>query len=43
MAVVDKKELETKVKEMYRAVAENPNGQFHFEKKKRFSGSSAGS
>ncbi|KKL92800.1 hypothetical protein LCGC14_1881080 [marine sediment metagenome] len=31
MAVVDKKELETKVKEMYRAVAENPNGQFHFE------------
>ncbi len=31
MPVVNKKELETKVKEMYRAVAHNPNGQFHFE------------
>jgi len=31
MSAVDKKELETKVKEMYRAVAQNPNGEFHFE------------
>lgn len=31
METVNKKELETKVKEMYRAVAENPNGEFHFE------------
>lgn len=31
MATVDKKELETKVKEMYQAVAQNPKGQFHFE------------
>lgn len=31
MASVDKKELETKVKEMYRAVAQNPKGDFHFE------------
>jgi arsenite methyltransferase len=27
----DPKELETKVKEMYRSVAENPHGEFHFE------------
>lgn len=31
MATVDKKELEAKVKEMYRAVAESPKGQFHFD------------
>ena len=31
MPIVDKKELEIKVKEMYRAVAQNPNGEFHFE------------
>lgn len=31
MASIDKKELETKVKEMYRAVATNPQGEFHFE------------
>ncbi len=30
METVDKKELEAKVKEMYRAVAESPKGQFHF-------------
>ena len=28
---VDTKELESKVKEMYRQVAENPHGEFHFE------------
>ena len=27
----DPKELEAKVKEMYRSVAENPKGDFHFE------------
>ncbi|MGH9811141.1 MAG: methyltransferase domain-containing protein, partial [Terriglobia bacterium] len=27
----DPKELEAKVKEMYRSVAENPHGEFHFE------------
>ena len=27
----DPKELETKVKAMYRSVAENPHGDFHFE------------
>ena len=27
----DPKELETKVKAMYRSVAENPHGEFHFE------------
>src|ERR687887_2550115 len=27
----DPKELEAKVKAMYRAVAENPRGEFHFE------------
>ena len=27
----DPKELETKVKDMYRSVAENPHGEFHFE------------
>ena len=26
----DPKELEAKVKEMYRSVAENPKGDFHF-------------
>ena len=31
MEAVDKKELEAKVKEMYRAVAESPKGQFHFD------------
>lgn len=31
MATVDKKELESKVKEMYREVARNPLGEFHFE------------
>lgn len=28
---VDAKELEAKVKDMYRQVAQNPNGEFHFE------------
>src|SRR2546428_1837540 len=27
----DPKDLETKVKAMYRSVAENPHGEFHFE------------
>ncbi len=27
----DPKDLETKVKSMYRSVAENPHGEFHFE------------
>jgi hypothetical protein len=27
----DPKELESKVKAMYRSVAENPHGEFHFE------------
>lgn len=31
MATVDKKELEGRVKEMYREVAQNPEGDFHFE------------
>lgn len=31
MLFVNKKELETKVKEMYRAVAQKPHGDFHFE------------
>jgi arsenite methyltransferase len=31
MPVVDAEQLRTKVKEMYRAVAEEPNGTFHFE------------
>lgn len=31
MPTVDASDLETKVKEMYRAVAENPHGEFHFE------------
>jgi SAM-dependent methyltransferase len=31
MAVVNKEELEAKVKEMYRGVARNPHGEFHFE------------
>jgi SAM-dependent methyltransferase len=31
METVNKKELEAKVKEMYRAVAESPKGQFHFD------------
>ena len=31
MAVVDVDQLRTKVKEMYKAVAEEPNGTFHFE------------
>jgi arsenite methyltransferase len=31
MATVDAKALESKVKEMYRDVAENPKGEFHFE------------
>lgn len=30
-ATVDRAALETKVKEMYREVAENPHGEFHFE------------
>ena len=30
-APFDPKELEAKVKAMYRSVAENPNGEFHFE------------
>jgi hypothetical protein len=30
-ATVDTSELEAKVKEMYRAVATNPRGEFHFE------------
>ena len=29
--VFDPKELESKVKAMYRSVAENPHGDFHFE------------
>jgi arsenite methyltransferase len=29
--IVNKEELEVKVKEMYRAVAQNPHGNFHFE------------
>jgi arsenite methyltransferase len=29
--VFDPRELEAKVKDMYRAVAENPDGDFHFE------------
>ncbi len=28
---VDRQELESKVKEMYRQVAEEPEGEFHFE------------
>jgi SAM-dependent methyltransferase len=31
LAAFDPKELETKVKAMYRSVAENPHGDFHFE------------
>src|SRR6266568_4784406 len=31
VAVFDPKELETKVKAMYRSVAEDPHGEFHFE------------
>ena len=31
MKTVDVQDLETKVKEMYRQVAENPQGEFHFE------------
>ena len=31
VAVVDRAALESKVKEMYREVAENPRGEFHFE------------
>ena len=31
VATVDRTALETKVKEMYREVAENPHGEFHFE------------
>jgi ubiquinone/menaquinone biosynthesis C-methylase UbiE len=31
MKTVDVKDLEHKVKDMYRAVAENPHGEFHFE------------
>ncbi len=31
VAAFDPKELETKVKAMYRSVAENPHGEFHFE------------
>jgi ubiquinone/menaquinone biosynthesis C-methylase UbiE len=31
MVAVDKAELEAKVKQMYRSVAEEPHGQFHFE------------
>lgn len=31
VATVDRAALETKVKEMYREVAENPHGDFHFE------------
>src|SRR5919201_212443 len=31
MSTVDVKELETKVQDMYREVAENPLGEFHFE------------
>jgi len=31
VAVVDEAELEAKVKEMYRRVAEQPHGEFHFE------------
>ncbi len=30
-ANVDTKDLEAKVKDMYRAVAQNPHGEFHFE------------
>ena len=31
IATFDPKELESKVKSMYRSVAENPRGEFHFE------------
>src|SRR5216683_4132691 len=31
MITVDVKDLETKVQDMYREVAENPRGEFHFE------------
>jgi arsenite methyltransferase len=31
MATVDAIELETKVKDLYRHVAEQPNGAYHFE------------
>src|ERR1700704_4855554 len=31
IAMFDPKELESKVKAMYRSVAENPDGHFHFE------------
>ena len=31
MNTVDVKDLETKVRDMYREVAENPGGEFHFE------------
>lgn len=31
MALVDPKKLQNKVKEMYKAVAQNPHGKFHFE------------
>src|SRR5467141_4795869 len=31
IAKFDPKELESKVKAMYRSVAENPDGEFHFE------------
>ena len=30
-AAVDTRELETKVKDMYRHVAEQPQGEYHFE------------
>ena len=30
-AIVDSRELETKVKDMYRHVAEQPEGKYHFE------------
>ncbi len=35
MASVDRKKLEAKVKEMYRLVAENPKGKYHFEMGRR--------
>lgn len=31
MAHIDTKKLQNKVKEMYKAVAESPQGKFHFE------------
>src|SRR5438128_1153680 len=35
MTTVDVKDLENKVQDMYRAVAENPHGEFHFEMGRR--------